>query len=126
MVATVSGKAGNADYYDKLGRTHTSVENFAEALKALDRAIAIDPNRASSYNARGFANLLLKRYGRAVADFSEAIRLNPYYANAYHNRAVARRRTGERDSALADDRMAAEYTADGKQVIAPASATARR
>jgi len=99
-----------ADYYAKLGREQIQQNNFREALSNLNRAIALDPKRATSFNARGYANLRLGDLTTAIADFSEAIRLRPDYSNAYRNRAVARRRAGDPAGAAEDDRKAAEFS----------------
>jgi len=98
----------NAAYFEKLGRTQSSGENFPEALRALNRAIELDPNMAHAFNARGYVHLRLRHLDEAAADFSEAIRLSPNYVNAYHNRAVVRRMKGDRGGASEDDLSAAE------------------
>lgn len=98
----------DARKYDKLGREQNSHNNFEEAVRLLDRAIAIDPRLASSYNARGYARLRLHDFASAAMDFSAAIRLRADYVNAYHNRAVARRRLGDKIGAAEDDHKAAE------------------
>jgi tetratricopeptide (TPR) repeat protein len=69
-------------------------------------------------------NLRLKDFDHAVADFSQAIELNSGYLNAYQNRAVARRHSGDRAGAAADDRKAAELASSTRS--GAASVTARR
>jgi tetratricopeptide (TPR) repeat protein len=105
-----------------MGRARNSEEKFAEAVAALNRAIEINPQLTTAYNARGFAHLRLKQFAQAVADFSEAIRLNPKYSNAYHNRAVARRRIGDRAGAAEDDLNAQKFAGSEKRAAAPLAA----
>ena len=91
---------------EKLGRARNHDESFQDAVSLLTRAIELDPNLASAYNARGFAQLKMARFDPAIQDFSEAIRLRSTYANAYHNRAVARRKKGDKAGAEEDERKA--------------------
>jgi Flp pilus assembly protein TadD len=98
----------DAAYYYKLGREQADRNEFWEALRSLNRAIELDPQRATSYNARGYVYLRLKTFANAELEFSDAIRLRPDYANAYRNRAIARRYSGDKEGAEADNRKAEE------------------
>jgi Flp pilus assembly protein TadD len=98
----------DANRYYRLGKQQTAAQDYWAALKSLNRAIELSPERAEFYNARGYAYLLLKSYANAVVDFSDAIRLRSGYANAYRNRAVARRHSGDEQGAADDERKAAE------------------
>ena len=100
----------DAGTLEGLGKEETNGGHFREAVGILDRAIALDPERATAYNARGYAYLRLHDFAAAVRDFSEAIRLRPEYANAYQNRAVARRRAGDAKGAAEDEGKAAALT----------------
>ena len=48
-----------------------------EALRAADAGLAINPNMASLYAARGFAEVSLGRFERAKSDAQHAMRLSP-------------------------------------------------
>lgn len=96
----------DAAYYDRLGREQVQQNKFREALATLDQAVALDPERATARNARGYAHMRLGDYTAALADFDEAIRLRPVYPNAYQNRAVARRHLGDAKGAVEDEAKA--------------------
>jgi tetratricopeptide (TPR) repeat protein len=111
MPAEASGKTGGtlgATYYYKLGREQAGRNDFQEALRSLNQAIELDPQRATSYNARGYVYLRVQSYANAIVEFSEAIRLRPDYTNAYQNRAAARRHAGDEKGAAEDIRRATE------------------
>ena len=98
----------DAEHYYKLGKEQLDRNDLWGALRSLDRAIELDPRRATSYNARGYAYLRLQKFANALVEFSTAIRLRSDYANAYRNRAVARQHLGDREGAAADNRKAAD------------------
>jgi len=98
----------DAGYYYKLGQEQAGRNDFWGALRSLNRAIELDPERALSYNARGYVYLRLQSFANAIVEFSSAIRLRPDYANAYRNRAIARQHLGDEKGAAADNQTAAE------------------
>jgi hypothetical protein len=98
----------DAGHYYKLGKAQAGRNDLRGALRSLNRAIELDPRRATSYNARGYVYLRLRNFANAIVEFSNAIRLRPDYANAYRNRAIARRHSGDEKGAAADSRTAAE------------------
>ncbi len=106
--AIPSSPPADAGYYYVLGREQTARNDLWAALRTLNRAIELDPQRATSYNARGYVYLRLRNYANAIVEFSEAIRLRPDYANAFRNRAIARRHTDDLKGAGEDDQKAAE------------------
>ncbi|HZU70527.1 MAG TPA: serine/threonine-protein kinase [Ktedonobacteraceae bacterium] len=67
------------------GNAHAMNGNYQEAIRAYDRAIALDPNDAAAYNARGIAHYALKQFQAAIADFEQAITLDSMYQLAYQN-----------------------------------------
>ena len=48
-----------------------------EGLRAADEGLAINPNYAQLYNARGYAEINLGQYGQAKSDLLQAMRLSP-------------------------------------------------
>jgi adenylate cyclase len=61
---------GKAFYLNMTGRSD-------EALRAADEGLAIDPNYAQLYNARGYSEINLSRFGQAKSDILQAMRLSP-------------------------------------------------
>jgi hypothetical protein len=106
--AAAAPATADAGYYYKMGQEQVGRNDFWGALRSLNRAIELDPQRALSYNARGYVYLRLQSFANAIVEFSNAIRLRPDYANAYRNRAIARKHLGDEKGAAADNRTAAE------------------
>ncbi len=73
-----------------------------DALKDLNRAIALDPHQVAAWFNRG--TLYLKRgdYERALADLQKAVELAPEAPGPYFNRAVAYWNLGKKQKAIAD------------------------
>ncbi len=61
----------------------------AEALRQLDRAIAVNADIADAHNGRAAALIGLKRFDEAVASCDRAIALKPDCVEAFNNRAQA-------------------------------------
>ncbi|GII33658.1 tetratricopeptide repeat protein [Planotetraspora mira] len=73
-----------------------------DALRDLDRAIAIDPCFPDHYLDRGNLLLELGRPDDALADYETAMRVSPPLPEAYYNRAELRLAAGDLESARAD------------------------
>ncbi|XP_009383195.2 inactive TPR repeat-containing thioredoxin TTL3-like [Musa acuminata AAA Group] len=82
---------GNGEY--KMGR-------FAEALALYDRAIDMDPGKASYYSNKAAALTAMGRLLEAVVECKEAIRLDPAYHRAHHRLATLHLRLGEAEKAI--------------------------
>lgn len=70
------------------------------AYEASERALALAPDRAECYLARGVAHLASQRYPDAEADLAEAIRLDPSESRAHHFLGRAAYLQGHMDDAL--------------------------
>lgn len=63
--------------------------NATAALESFDKAIAINPDLATTWNYRGNALLSLDRYTEAIDSFDKAIAIKPDYASPWYNRGNA-------------------------------------
>lgn len=72
------------------------------AIEEYDQAIALDPQYAEAYLARGYTYAIMGDLDRAIADFDQAIALDPQLAEAYAKRGTAYAVKGDFDQAIAD------------------------
>ncbi len=82
------GEDANAWYF--LGLAHSALGDQAQAIEALQRSLALDPNRADTANNLGDAFFALERYDEAVAAFEQALAIDPNFQLAQSNLEVAR------------------------------------
>ncbi len=68
------------------------LSRFADALAALDRALALQSNFPDAWNTRGLILQNLERFEEAVTSFERAIRLRPDLPGVHANRENALRR----------------------------------
>lgn len=85
----------------KKGRIEDAVSDFT-------RAIALGPQNALVYNARGSAYFQLNQFDNAVSDYNKAIEIKPDLAAAYQNRGSVYYRQGLFDNAISDYNKALE------------------
>ena len=84
--------------YQRLGR-------FREAVRDLDRALALAPERATKLSGnRGYARMQLGEYWQAVADFDRAIAADSGNVELFYARGSCRLRLGDRTGAVRDFR----------------------
>lgn len=81
-----------------------------EALRLLDRVVAMNPGYASAYFNRAEVRFELQQYEQSAADYSHVLRLDPRDADSLNGRAHAQFQTGEENAALRD--FAAAVAAD--------------
>ena len=74
---------------------------FDVAIERLTRCVRIDPGRARSHAALGFAQDAAGLPQAARESFAAAVRADPRFAEAYNGLGIAATRTGRRDEALA-------------------------
>jgi adenylate cyclase len=76
--------AGMADAYSHLFRyAEASAENAAQANRASEKALVLDPQSAEAHAAHGLALMIREVYEEARQEFEAAIALNPNLFEAY-------------------------------------------
>ncbi|OVA07633.1 Tetratricopeptide repeat-containing domain [Macleaya cordata] len=83
-----------------MGNEEYKKGKFAEALALYDRAIVLDPDKASYRSNKSAALTGLGRILDAVLECREAIRIDPSYHRAHHRLATLNLRLGEAEKAL--------------------------
>jgi len=73
------------DAYRK-GKEQLRARKPQPAIEALSRVIAVDPESAKAYRARGYAYTLAGEFKKAIGDYDNAVRLDPDCAWTYHAR----------------------------------------
>jgi tetratricopeptide (TPR) repeat protein len=63
------------------------LQNYEEAVKSYDEAIAIQSNKHEAWINRGIALTKLQRYKEALASYNQAITIQPNLHQAYYNKA---------------------------------------
>jgi tetratricopeptide (TPR) repeat protein len=94
------------------GRARIGQHRYLEAVAALERAAALQPDAAYVWNALGLVYLESPDYDRAVLAFQDAIRLAPFWAYPRHNLALALRERGDLAGAIREYRSAFRLAPD--------------
>ena len=87
--------------HNLLGAIALQMNQYQQAIDAIDKAIAINPQQASAYNNRGIAFKELSQFKSAVANYQMAIKLKPEYAEAYYNQGIALKELQQFEAAIA-------------------------
>ncbi|GCE12031.1 tetratricopeptide repeat protein [Tengunoibacter tsumagoiensis] len=74
---------------------------YVEALKAAERAVALDQTNAEAWYMKGTCLAMLARYPEALADFELSIQHDGHYAPAWDGKAWVLGILGRREEALA-------------------------
>jgi len=59
---------------------------YAEAIKAYDETLKINPEDYEAWNNKGFALVKVKRYEEAIKAYDEALKINPQVAEAWYGK----------------------------------------
>ena len=74
---------------------------YTEALRAAERAVALDEASAEARYVKGTCLAMLGRYDEALADFEQALELNAQHAPAWDGKAWVLGILGKKEDALA-------------------------
>ncbi len=74
------------DHWEKLGGKLFTTRDYDGAVKAYQRALELDPNRAFSWLALGDAYFALEQYREALRAYEQATQLNPSDPATWSNR----------------------------------------
>jgi tetratricopeptide (TPR) repeat protein len=94
-----------------LGLCHEGLAQYVDAAACYTTAIALSPDLAACYHARGLVYLRLREPARAQADLDKAAELSPNAADIYLNRALAHQNQKAYDAGLRDLEKAVELGA---------------
>ncbi len=75
--------AEDGDSYLSSGREKHLNGNYIGAIKALSKAILIEPENIEAYRWRSFARYVVKDYEGAIFDLNKVLEINPEDADAY-------------------------------------------
>jgi ribosomal protein S12 methylthiotransferase accessory factor len=94
--------------YSYLGICHKDLGHYREALRVLEKGVALDKERTDIYNLMGFCHYQLKEHAQAIDCFQRVINLNPNSAIDYANIGSNYREIGDCDKAIEYYRLALE------------------
>jgi len=103
----------NYDAYNRLGRALYSQKHYAEAARALQEAVRLNPGLAEAYCSLGQAFAAEGRMDEAIAACQKALEVRPGYVTAHNNLADFLIRAGRLDEAMVHCRRAVEIEPDG-------------
>jgi eukaryotic-like serine/threonine-protein kinase len=102
--------------YQARGLIHAKLRQYAEAVDAYGRALALRPD-ANTLTYRGWAYLQLEAARPALADFEAALRLQAGHPSARCGRGLARARLGDVPGAVADAEAVLRQDAGTEQLL---------
>lgn len=88
----------------------------AEAIRRLERALALDPADASALSARAGISLRIGDFTDALAMMDRAVRSNPHDVEIRHRRGLCLARLGRLDEAKAEHEAAARLRDDERRL----------
>ena len=97
-----------ASLYSYMGLCLKDLDQYREAIAALERAERFDRERTDVYNLMGFCHYKLKEHAEAIECFKKVIELDPASAIDYANMASNYRDMGNKEQAIAYYRLALE------------------
>ena len=84
----IQASEDTAAYWFKLSNSLANGGQYEEAVKALNKAIELNPKDTEMWNNRGIVLFFLKRNKEAISSFEKATSLDPRNAEAWYNRGI--------------------------------------
>jgi tetratricopeptide (TPR) repeat protein len=100
-VANAIRQEPKIEYLTTLGVALQFLERFEEALKAFDKAVQLQPERAELWRNRGNVLIQLERHSDAVLAYQHALKLDPSLWDAAYRNGVLLQWLGRHDEAVA-------------------------
>ncbi len=105
----------DAEVWNYLGLAYTKDEAYKKAVKAFEKAVAIDARNATYQTNLAYVYFLSNKLDKARNASTQAIEINPKSANAYYIRGAANVWLGDNDNAVKDADKAISLNADYSQ-----------
>jgi tetratricopeptide (TPR) repeat protein len=112
-------------YHDR-GRALAALERHEEALLDYERAVQLEPAKASTRNRMGTSLYHLGRLEEALTAYSEAIRLAPEQADYHFDRGALHLARGQFEEAIADFTRAIHLEPNAENYFSRGTAHLRR
>jgi len=99
-----------AEGHYNLGLAYSRMERYEDAIDALEKAIAVNPQNEHYHYHLGEIYLKQKKYHEAIKKFRQAIKLNMVYKEAYYNLGMAQQKIGcDKEAVAAFERFLRFY-----------------
>ncbi len=98
--------SGDADKLFRQGVQYGEAKNWAAAITAYQKALALDPNHVSAQANLGWALAETKKWDAAAEELKKAIKLDPNHAGAHTNLAWAYAELGKWDQVISESQRA--------------------
>ncbi len=92
----------NPRVYGNLGVACTEAGDVDDGIRALDKAVELDPLFGNAWRNRGVANSARRHYAEAIRDFNQALALSPNDVEAWSSLGAACSKIGRPEEALRD------------------------
>ncbi len=89
----------DAEMRNNKGVTLEKAGKYAEAIKAYDQAIKLNPKYIEAWNNKGVALYNLERYEVSIRVYDQAIKLDPNDADVWYNKGIALEKLGKYEEA---------------------------
>ncbi len=98
--------------FNQLGIHYFGIQDWEAAVRAFERAIAINPNFSQPYNQLGYGYRFLEKYAKAEQAFKKYIQLIPNDPNPYDSYAELLMKMGRFDESIANYEKALKVDAN--------------